>query len=190
MTALLTNGSMMKNRILPSVLVLAVTLWTSVGSLGATVEKAQPAPSPAPASAPSVVKPAAAPAATRDVTKETLKRMTEEVDLDAEQQKKVQKVLESHEKRMRDLRNDKTVSPQEFGMLGREARFENDKQLKAILTPEQYEKWQRVLAQRTPSRRRVEQPAAGSGAGTAQPPSSPSAAPSAGGAKPAEPAKK
>jgi hypothetical protein len=69
----------------------------------------------------------------------------------------VKKVLDAHEQKMREVRADKNLTPQEFGTKGREARAASDKQLKGILTAEQYEKWQNLVAQRG-TRRRAEPP--------------------------------
>jgi hypothetical protein len=87
--------------------------------------------------------------------------MTEELRLDAEQQKQVKAALETHEGRIRDMRSDKSLTPQDFGIRGREARAENDKRLREVLTAEQYQKWQKILAQRAQTRRRMEQPVGG-----------------------------
>jgi len=102
-------------------------------------------------------KPKAVPARPGDSTQETLKQMTEELKLTGDQQKKVKKILDAGEQKMRELRASTNLTPQDFGTKGREVRAANDKQLREILTAEQYQKWQKILAQRG-TRRRAEPP--------------------------------
>ena len=102
-------------------------------------------------------KPKAAPAQPGDPAQATLKRMTEELKLTEDQQKKVKKILDAGEQKMREIRASANLTPQEFGMRGREARTATDKQLRETLTAEQYQKWQKILAQRG-TRRRPEPP--------------------------------
>ena len=105
-------------------------------------------------------KPTAAPAPPRGTTQETLKRMTGELKLTEDQQKKVKKVLDANEQKMREIRANPKLTPQEFGTKGREARAANDKQFKEILTAEQYQQWQKILAQRGTHRRAEPPPGA------------------------------
>ena len=102
-------------------------------------------------------KPKAVPAQPGDSTQATIKQMTEELKLTEDQQKKVKNVLDASEQKLRELRANTKLTPQEFGTKGREVRAANDKQLKEILTAEQYQKWQSILAQRG-IRRRPELP--------------------------------
>jgi Spy/CpxP family protein refolding chaperone len=108
----------------------------------------------------SAEKPKAVPAPVQDSTQESLQRMTEELKLTAEQQKKVKKVLEAFEQKMSAARANKKLTPQEFAAKGREARAANDQQFKEILTSEQYQGWQKILAQRGGRRRQGTPPAA------------------------------
>lgn len=109
-----------------------------------------------PAANPSVKpKPVAAPPG--DPAQATLKLMTEELKLTEDQQKNVKKTLDASEQKMRELRANTKLTPQEFGTKGREVRAANDKRLKEILTADQYQKWQKYLAQRV-TRRRAEVP--------------------------------
>ena len=102
-------------------------------------------------------KPKAAPAQPSDVTQETLKQMTAELKLTEDQQKSVKKTLDAGDQKMREIRADPKLTPQEFGTKGREVRAATDKRLKEILTADQYQKWQKFLAQRG-TRRRAETP--------------------------------
>ncbi len=97
------------------------------------------------------------PAQPTDATQATLKRMTEQLKLTEDQQTKVKKILDASEQKMRALVANTNLTPQEFAAKGRAVRAANSKQFKEILTPEQYQKWQKTLAQ-PGIRRRPESP--------------------------------
>jgi protein CpxP len=69
-------------------------------------------------------------------------RLTTELKLTDEQKPKVKKVLEASQKKMQELRADTSLSREERGPKMRAIRQDEQKQLKAILTPDQYEKLQ------------------------------------------------
>lgn len=142
---------------------LVPALWVNLATL---VPSGLSAETPA---ATSGSKPKTVPAQPADSTQETLKRMTEELKLTGDQQKKVKKVLDAHEQKMREVRANKNLTPQEFGTKGREARAASDKQLKEILTAAQYEKWQNLVAQRGTRRRAESPPSAAAPAKTSPP---------------------
>jgi len=102
-------------------------------------------------------KPKAVQAQRGNSTQGTLKRMTEELKLSEDQQKKVKKTLEAFELKMREIRASTNLTQQEFGTKGRELRAANDRQFKEILTAEQYQQWQKNFTQRG-TRRRLETP--------------------------------
>ncbi len=116
-------------------------------------------------------KPKAVPAQSGVSTQETLKRMTQELKLTEDQQKKVKDVIDAQEQKMRTVLGDSKLTPQEVGAKGRESRQVVDKQLREILTPQQYQQWQKSLAQRT-IRRRPEAPSGTAPAPKASPPQS------------------
>jgi Spy/CpxP family protein refolding chaperone len=86
-------------------------------------------------------------------TQETLKQMTSQLKLTEVQQQKMKKVLVANEQKMRELVAKTNLPPQELAAKGRDLRAANDQQLKEILTPDQYQQWQKFLAQRTIRRR-------------------------------------
>ena len=100
-----------------------------------------------------VAKPKAVPAQAGNSAAEILKRMTAELKLTQEQQKKVKEILDTTEQKMVQFRAATNLTPQEVGLKGREVRAANDKQLRAVLTAQQYQQWQKILAQRGRSRR-------------------------------------
>jgi Spy/CpxP family protein refolding chaperone len=102
-------------------------------------------------------KPKEVPAPARDSTQETLKRMTEQLTLGEDQQKRVKLILDKNAQKMREIRANTNLTAQEFGVKAREVRAANDKQIKEILTAEQYQKWQKILAE-SGTRRRSEPP--------------------------------
>ncbi len=124
----------------------------------------------------SAVKPKPAAVQPVDPTRETLKNMTAELKLSEDQQKSVQKVLEANDEKAKELLANKKLTPAELGTKGREARAESDKQLKQILTAEQYQKWQKVVSERT-IRRRPERVPGEEPAAKPAPPKSGEAAP-------------
>ena len=103
------------------------------------------------------VTPRAASVQPRDSTQDILKRMTEELKLTEDQQKKVKQVLDAHEQKIRMILANTNHTPQEVGTKGREVRAANDKQLREVLTAGQYQQWQKIQAQRV-IRRRPEAP--------------------------------
>ena len=104
-----------------------------------------------------------------DSTQATVKQMTAELKLTEDQQKKVKKILDANEQKMRENRANTKLTPQEFGTKGREVRAANDQQLREILTAEQYQQWQKILAQRA-TRRRPEAPPGAAPPAKASPP--------------------
>ena len=100
-----------------------------------------------------VAKPKAIPAQTGNSAPEILKRMTAELKLTQEQQQKVKMILDATEQKMVQLSAATNLTPQEIGLKGREVRAATDKQLREVLTPAQYQQWQKILAQRGRTRR-------------------------------------
>jgi len=68
--------------------------------------------------------------------------MATQLNLTDDQKTKVTALLEQDAKQMRDLRADTSLSKEERRDKVTAMRKEHEQKLKAILTPEQYEKWQ------------------------------------------------
>src|SRR5262249_7938706 len=69
-------------------------------------------------------------------------RMATELNLTDDQKTKVTALFEEDAKKMRELRADTNLSKDERGEKFRAMRKESDQKLKAILTPEQWDKFQ------------------------------------------------
>ena len=74
-------------------------------------------------------------------------RMNTELNLTADQKTKVTALFEDTQKKMRELRQDTSLSQEDRREKVRGMREAEDKKLKEILTPEQWEKWQKVRPQ-------------------------------------------
>ena len=74
-------------------------------------------------------------------------RMNTELNLTADQKTKVTALFEDSQKKMRELRQDTSLSQEDRREKVRGMREAEDKKLKEILTPEQWEKWQKVRPQ-------------------------------------------
>lgn len=127
--------------------IIILALMISFGALASASRAADTPPAGAGA------KPKAVPAQKAEATEETLKQMSGQLKLTEAQQQKVKKVLEGSEQKMRAVLDNKKLAPQEIGAKGREIRSENDRQIREILTPDQYQQWQKMLAQRGIRRR-------------------------------------
>jgi len=71
-------------------------------------------------------------------------RMAENLNLTADQKPKVQSILETQRQKMRDLSSDKSLSPEERRAKRKAVADEMARQMKAVLTPEQYDKWEKT----------------------------------------------
>jgi len=76
--------------------------------------------------------------------------MASELNLTPEQKTKVTALFEQESKKRQELRADTTLSREEKREKGRAMMAEQEKKLKAILTPEQTEKWQKMREQFRP----------------------------------------
>ncbi len=74
-------------------------------------------------------------------------RMNTELNLTADQKTKVTALFEDSQKKMRDLRQDTSLSQEDRRTKMREMRESEDKKLKEILTPDQWQKWEKVRPQ-------------------------------------------
>ncbi len=72
-----------------------------------------------------------------------VEQMAKDLNLTDAQKAKLTPVFEEQGKKMRAMREDTNLSQEQRQEKMREMRTESDKQIKAILTPEQWEKWQK-----------------------------------------------
>ena len=73
-----------------------------------------------------------------------VERMSTELNLTADQKTKVTSLLEDQAKKAREMRQDTSLSQEDRRDKMRSMREETDKKLKDILTPDQYQKWQKM----------------------------------------------
>jgi len=71
-------------------------------------------------------------------------QMATRLELNADQKTKVQAVFETEMKKMRELRADQSASREELRPKAQAIREDSNKQLKTILTPAQFEKWEKM----------------------------------------------
>ena len=93
-------------------------------------------------------------------------RVIQQLDLTDDQKPKVKAVLDSMQQQMRDLRADTSLSADDRRTKVQAIRSDANDKLKAILTPDQFEKWQKSM-QHGP---RHAPPAAGGPTSTNTPP--------------------
>jgi Spy/CpxP family protein refolding chaperone len=79
-------------------------------------------------------------------------RMSSELNLNNDQKTKVTALLEKQGKERRELFGDKSLSGEERREKMRALMQDENKQLKTILTPDQFEKWQKLREQMRPRR--------------------------------------
>ena len=75
-------------------------------------------------------------------------QLAQQLELTDDQKAKVKTILDGQMQKMRDLRNDTGLSQEDRRPKMQSIRDETTTQLKAVLTPEQFEKWQTMAAQR------------------------------------------
>jgi len=79
-------------------------------------------------------------------------QLAQRLELTDDQKAKFKPILEAQMKKMRDLRSDTSLTSQDRRTQMQAIREETATQLKAVLTPEQYDQWQKMspLGQRGP----------------------------------------
>ena len=100
-------------------------------------------------------RPPGAPGQRGEAIKERFARMAEELKLTEAQKPKVEAALKEQVEKMRELRD---IAPEERRAKVQALRADMDKQMKGILTTEQYEKWQKTREQRGPREGRPDGP--------------------------------
>jgi len=71
-------------------------------------------------------------------------RMAEQLNLTADQKPKVQSIMDTQRQKMLDLRNDTSLSPADRQAKRKIVAEEMAQQMKAVLTPEQFDKWEKT----------------------------------------------
>jgi periplasmic protein CpxP/Spy len=101
-------------------------------------------------------------------------RMAEQLKLTAEQKPKVQAIMSAQRQKMLDLRNDTALTPDERAAKRKAVVDETSQQMKAILTPEQFDMWQKTSPMGPRRMHPAGQPPGGEkSAGTNAPPAAP-----------------
>jgi len=68
----------------------------------------------------------------------------DQLNLTADQKPKVQAIIEAQRQKMRDLREDTSLTPEDRRAKIRAIHDDTATQMKAVLTPEQFDKWQKM----------------------------------------------
>ncbi|MGA2788658.1 MAG: hypothetical protein ABSF60_14140 [Verrucomicrobiota bacterium] len=71
-------------------------------------------------------------------------RMAEQLNLTADQKPKVQAIMDTQRQKMLDLRNDTSLTQKDRQAKRKIVAEEMAQQMKAVLTPEQFDKWQKT----------------------------------------------
>jgi Spy/CpxP family protein refolding chaperone len=71
-------------------------------------------------------------------------RMAEQLNLTADQKPKVQSIMDTQRQKMLDLRNDTSLSQEDKQAKRKIVAEDMAQQMKAVLTPEQFDKWQKT----------------------------------------------
>jgi Spy/CpxP family protein refolding chaperone len=71
-------------------------------------------------------------------------RMSEQLNLTADQKPKVQAIMDAQRQKMLDLRNDTSLSPEDRAAKRKAVAEDLSHQMKAVLTPEQFDKWEKT----------------------------------------------
>lgn len=87
--------------------------------------------------------PAGAPPADRG-PRAGFERMAEQLNLTADQKPKVQSIMDTQRQKMLDLRSDASLSQEDRQAKRKAIVEEMGAQMKAVLTPEQFDKWQKT----------------------------------------------
>jgi Spy/CpxP family protein refolding chaperone len=68
----------------------------------------------------------------------------DQLNLTDDQKPKVQAIMDGQRQKMRDLRQDTSLTPEDRRAKMKALREDTTAQMKAVLTPEQFEKWQKM----------------------------------------------
>ena len=96
-------------------------------------------------------------------------RMADQLNLTADQKPKVQAILDAQRQKVRDLRGDNSLTPEDRRAKMKAIHDDTATQMKAVLTPEQFDKWQK-MSPAGMRERRMGQPPGGNPPQTVTPP--------------------
>src|SRR3974390_2324137 len=88
----------------------------------------------------------------RGSVQQRVERMNSELNLTADQKTKVSALFEEDGKKRQELRADTSIPREQKREKAQAMMAEQEKKLKEILTPEQFEKWQKIRQQYRPRR--------------------------------------
>jgi periplasmic protein CpxP/Spy len=74
----------------------------------------------------------------------TLDQLAQQLNLTDDQKAKVKPILEARDQKVRELRGDTSLTPEDRRAKMKALRDDMTTQMKAILTPEQFDKWQKL----------------------------------------------
>lgn len=77
------------------------------------------------------------------VAQDRLQQMAEQLNLTADQKEKIKPILQEEAEKLKTIRRDTNLTPEQKREKARELRAEIANKLKPILTPEQLQKWQK-----------------------------------------------
>jgi Spy/CpxP family protein refolding chaperone len=98
----------------------------------------------------------AVPSRGRGSVQQRVDRMNSELNLTPDQKTKVTALFEDESKKRQELRNDTSIPREQKREKGQAMLAEQDNKLKEILTPDQYEKWQKIRQQFRPRRQEAQ----------------------------------
>ena len=99
----------------------------------------------------------------------TLDQLAQQLKLTDDQKAKVKPILEARDQKMRDLRGDTGLTPEDRRAKMKALRDDMVTQMKAVLTPEQFDKWQKMSSAGMRDRRNGPPPGGGHAGGTNAP---------------------
>ena len=99
----------------------------------------------------------------------TLDQLAQQLNLTDDQKAKVKPILEARDQKMRDLRGDTGLTPEDRRAKMKALRDDMVTQMKAVLTPEQFDKWQKMSSAGMRDRRNGPPPGGGHAGGTNAP---------------------
>ena len=100
-------------------------------------------------------------------------RMAEQLNLTADQKPKVQSIMDMQRQKMLDLRSDTSLSQEDRQAKRKIVVEDTAQQMKAVLTPEQFDKWQKTSPMGPRRNRPNGPPEGGENAGSTNAPAAP-----------------
>jgi Spy/CpxP family protein refolding chaperone len=99
----------------------------------------------------------------------TLDQLAQQLNLTDDQKAKVKPILEARDQKLRDLRSDTSLTPEDRRAKMKALRDDMTTQMKAVLTPEQFDKWQKMSPPGMRDHRNGPPPGGGHAVGTNAP---------------------